>query len=49
MLRVVVRAGMHKEMADELLEALAEKTQRLESLSEPLPPAVASTAAAFAH
>ena len=48
-LRVVVRAGMHKEMADELLEALAEKTRRLESLSAPLPPAVASTTAAFAH
>ena len=48
-LRVVVRAGMHKEMADELLEALAEKTKRLESLSAPLPPGVASTTAAFAH
>jgi glutamate decarboxylase len=48
-LRVVVRAGMYKEMADELIEALAEKTKRLESLSAPLPPAVASTAAAFAH
>jgi glutamate decarboxylase len=48
-LRVVVRAGMHQEMADELLEALAEKTKRLESLSAPLPEEVASTTAAFAH
>jgi glutamate decarboxylase len=48
-LRVVVRAGMHKEMADELLEALAEKTKKLQSLKAPLPPEVASTTAAFAH
>ncbi len=48
-LRVVVRAGMHKEMADELLEALAEKTSMLESLKAPLPPEIASTTAAFAH
>jgi glutamate decarboxylase len=48
-LRVVVRAGMYKEMGDELIEALADKTKRLESLSAPLPPAVVSTAAAFAH
>jgi len=48
-LRVVVRAGMHKEMADQLLDALAEKTKQLESLSAPLPEGVASTAAAFAH
>jgi glutamate decarboxylase len=48
-LRVVVRAGMHKEMADELLEALADKTKMLESLKAPLPPEVASTTAAFAH
>ncbi|HEX3688271.1 MAG TPA: glutamate decarboxylase [Solirubrobacteraceae bacterium] len=48
-LRVVVRAGMHREMADELLDALAEKTKKLESLSAPLPEGVASTTAAFAH
>jgi glutamate decarboxylase len=48
-LRVVVRAGMHREMADQLLDALAEKTKMLESLSAPLPDGVASTAAAFAH
>jgi glutamate decarboxylase len=48
-LRVVVRAGMYREMADELLEALADKTKKLESLSAPLPAGVASTTAAFAH
>jgi len=40
---------MHMEMADELLEALAEKTKKLESLAAPLPDGVASTTAAFAH
>ncbi|MGZ4194534.1 MAG: glutamate decarboxylase, partial [Solirubrobacteraceae bacterium] len=48
-LRVVVRAGMHREMADELLEALAEKTKVLESLTAPVPAQLASTASAFAH
>jgi glutamate decarboxylase len=48
-LRVVVRAGMHREMADELLDGLADKTKKLESLSAPLPEGVASTTAAFAH
>jgi glutamate decarboxylase len=48
-LRVVVRAGMHMEMADELLEHLAEKTKALESLTEPLPGALASKKSAFAH
>ncbi|HEY1568815.1 MAG TPA: pyridoxal-dependent decarboxylase, partial [Solirubrobacteraceae bacterium] len=48
-LRVVVRAGMHKEMADELLDALAEKTKKLESLASPIPSGLASTTAAFAH
>jgi glutamate decarboxylase len=48
-LRVVVRAGMHREMADQLLEALAEKTKVLESLKAPVPAALASTATAFAH
>jgi glutamate decarboxylase len=48
-LRVVVRAGMHMEMADQLLDALADKTKILESLTAPLPPQVASTAKAFAH
>jgi glutamate decarboxylase len=48
-LRVVVRAGMHREMADELIEAVAEKTKILESLTAPLPAQVASRAKAFAH
>jgi glutamate decarboxylase len=48
-LRVVVRSGMHKEMADELIAALADKTKKLESLAAPLPEGVASTTAAFAH
>jgi hypothetical protein len=36
-------------MADELLEALAEKTKVLESLKAPVPAELASSAAAFAH
>jgi glutamate decarboxylase len=47
-LRVVVRAGMHVEMADNLLEFLAEQTRELQELKWPLPrPAVEH--AAFAH
>ncbi len=48
-LRIVVRSGMHRDMADELLEALREKTEILEKLTEPLPDALASHAQAFAH
>jgi glutamate decarboxylase len=48
-LRVVVRAGMHLEMADELIEALREKTDQLQQLDAPLPGALASRAKAFAH
>jgi glutamate decarboxylase len=48
-LRIVVRAGMHREMADKLLEFLAEKTKALESLRAPLPDQIASRARAFAH
>ncbi|HWE13627.1 MAG TPA: glutamate decarboxylase [Solirubrobacteraceae bacterium] len=48
-LRVVVRAGMHLEMADELLEHLAEKTKALQALTAPMPDAMASRARAFAH
>jgi glutamate decarboxylase len=48
-LRVVVRAGMHMEMADQFLEFLAGKTKALQSLTEPLPDALASKARAFAH
>ncbi|MGH3262352.1 MAG: glutamate decarboxylase, partial [Trebonia sp.] len=48
-LRIVVRAGMHLEMADHLLELLRHKTEILESLSGPLPEQVRSSAQAFAH
>ena len=48
-LRVVVRAGMHTEMADQLIDALREKTEALQSLDGPLPRPLASSAAAFAH
>jgi glutamate decarboxylase len=48
-LRIVVRAGMHREMADDLLDALREKTDALQSLDGPLPKAIQSTAQAFAH
>jgi glutamate decarboxylase len=48
-LRIVVRAGMHLEMADDLIGHLAEKTKEMESLTAPLPDAVRSRAKAFAH
>jgi glutamate decarboxylase len=48
-LRIVVRAGMHREMADELLAALRDKTELLQSLDGPLPRPIQSTARAFAH
>jgi hypothetical protein len=36
-------------MADELLDALAEKTKVLESLRAPVPAELASSATAFSH
>jgi glutamate decarboxylase len=48
-LRVVVRAGMHLEMADELLDNLTATTKTLEALTEPLPDALVSKARPFAH
>jgi glutamate decarboxylase len=48
-LRIVVRAGMHMEMADQLLGHLRAATAALESLDGPLPRSVASTTQAFAH
>jgi glutamate decarboxylase len=48
-LRVVVRAGMHLEMAEQLLDSLREKTAELQALDAPLPRALASTTQAFAH
>ena len=48
-LRIVVRAGMHLEMADKLLDFLGEQTQELQSLSGPLPHTSSGPHAAFAH
>ncbi len=48
-LRVVVRAGMHLEMGDLLLDAVREKTKLLQSLSYPLPAPDLDKARAFAH
>ena len=48
-LRVVVRAGMHIEMADQLLEFLDHNTKMLDSLSGPLPRQDPARATAFAH
>ncbi|HEX4012083.1 MAG TPA: glutamate decarboxylase [Solirubrobacteraceae bacterium] len=48
-LRIVCRAGMHREMGDQLLEYLADQTKHLDALSAPLPREIASHAKAFAH
>jgi glutamate decarboxylase len=48
-LRIVVRAGMHLEMADQLLNHLRIVTEELEALDGPLPRPVASRTKAFAH
>ncbi|HEY5429159.1 MAG TPA: pyridoxal-dependent decarboxylase, partial [Solirubrobacteraceae bacterium] len=48
-LRIVVRAGMHMEMADELLEFLGDKTKWLQALDRPLPGQDPARATAFAH
>ena len=48
-LRIVVRAGMHLEMAEELISTLRDKTDQLQRLDGPLPRAIASSAQAFAH
>ncbi len=48
-LRIVVRAGMHQEMGDQLVADLKQKTDALQSLDGPLPHAIASSAKAFAH
>ncbi len=47
-LRIVVRSGMHIEMADKLLEFLADQTKQLQSLSSPLP-RPSKPSKAFAH
>jgi len=48
-LRIVVRSGMHTEMADVLLGHLRELTEFLESLDAPLPGQAQSKRQAFAH
>jgi glutamate decarboxylase len=48
-LRVVIRAGMNREMAALLLEHLREQTEFLESLDAPLPSQVPEQRQAFAH
>ena len=48
-LRIVVRAGMTMEMADNLLEHLGEITEFLESLDAPLPGPDIDKRTAFAH
>ncbi len=48
-LRIVVRAGMNLDMADLLLEHLAEQTEFLESLERPMPGQEQSKRQAFAH
>jgi glutamate decarboxylase len=48
-LRIVIRAGMSREMADLLLEHLREETEFLESLQAPLPDQMPEKRQAFAH
>jgi glutamate decarboxylase len=48
-LRIVVRAGMTHDMADLLLDDLRKNTARLESLTEPVPAALAGGTQSFAH
>jgi glutamate decarboxylase len=48
-LRIVVRAGMSREMADHLLDYLREQTEFLESLDAPLPDQEDAKRTAFSH
>ena len=48
-LRVVVRAGMTYDMADQLLTDLRTRTAALESLDQPLPAGASGTTQVFAH
>jgi glutamate decarboxylase len=48
-LRIVVRAGMNHDMAEQLLEDLATQTEFLASLKAPLPRAEEASRQAFAH
>ncbi|HLH64628.1 MAG TPA: glutamate decarboxylase [Solirubrobacteraceae bacterium] len=48
-LRIVVRSGMHADMADHLLSQLRRQTARLQALPTPLPKPDVKAATAFAH
>ncbi len=48
-LRIVIRAGMNREMADLLLEHLREETEFLECLEAPMPTEDTAKRQAFAH
>ena len=48
-LRIVVRAGMTRDMADHLLDYLREQTEFLESLKAPLPDQEKAKRTAFSH
>jgi glutamate decarboxylase len=48
-LRIVVRAGMTFDMADQLLDDLRLRTADLESLDSPIPSGATSTSGGFAH
>jgi glutamate decarboxylase len=48
-LRIVIRAGMSREMADLLLDDLREETKFLQSLKSPLPDETPEKRQAFAH
>jgi glutamate decarboxylase len=48
-LRIVVRAGMSREMAEHLLDYLREQTEFLESLDAPLPDQENTKRTAFSH
>jgi glutamate decarboxylase len=48
-LRIVVRAGMHQEMGDMLIDFLRHKTEALQSLDAPLPRQDVTKDTAFAH
>ena len=48
-LRIVVRAGMSLDMADELLQQMREETDALEALDAPVPQRKGGPLQAFAH
>jgi glutamate decarboxylase len=48
-LRIVVRSGMHEEMAEQLLDFLRAQTKKLESLATPIPHVAGGPTKAFAH